>query len=384
MEYYIYQHAQNHCHRVDFSNISLQELVRRCVAYNMEAIAERDIGPMIPDNATYHIVNCFGFEDPASWEFAKHVGLHPGILLGCYNHHQFTPLVQWIVSRIADAGIGDDAPPHVVVFVCKSGTHRSVALATLFSSESALPAWGPFNLCSSGWSTRCYGRGCQQCSRIKESIHGQVLARAVTTIRSAFDKFLREHDLYRQMHLEERRQVIETSNIIQRVRSTAAACQARIPGHSAGPAASARPQSHAPQASQEPAPVVMQQPPLKPPPTKPRAQGVTLAQVQSGQVLQPAAPSATCVCTCYPCRHNTQATSRGQTDSTFYYSLGPHQPHWSSDGISAKVHHSGTCKATCQHCRIPLIDSGCSAWCHQCCRHPTPGSQALHSEERPC
>eukprot|EP00971_Amphidinium_carterae_P008267 163307-Amphidinium_carterae.1 len=43
---------------------------------------------------------------------------------------QFTPLVQWLIPRLSSAGIGDTAAPRVFCFICKSGTHRSVALAT--------------------------------------------------------------------------------------------------------------------------------------------------------------------------------------------------------------------------------------------------------------
>eukprot|EP00971_Amphidinium_carterae_P332064 6466004-Amphidinium_carterae.1 len=259
----------------------------------MDHMVQQGVGPAIPSNARWHIVNCFGFTDPASREFSRHVGLHPGILLACYNDRDFRPLVQWVVSRIADAGIGDDgnnAPAHVVVFVCKSGTHRSVAMATLLAT--ALPAWGPYHLCSGGWSTRCYGKGCVQCSRLKDAVHGQVLANATASIRAAFDRNLRDQNLWRQMHVEERRQLIDTSSVIVRARSTAAACQARIPGHSAGPVSVPRAHTVAPQPSKAAAPPAQRQPPLKPAPSKPKSQGVTLAQVQSGQIAQPARPAS--------------------------------------------------------------------------------------------
>eukprot|EP00971_Amphidinium_carterae_P262113 5199144-Amphidinium_carterae.1 len=85
---YIWRHAHNHCHRVNFDNIAFQGLVRRVVEHTMRYIADRDIGPMISSTAWGSKIRTLAA--------SRHVGLHPGILLGCYNHPQFTPLVQWL------------------------------------------------------------------------------------------------------------------------------------------------------------------------------------------------------------------------------------------------------------------------------------------------
>eukprot|EP00971_Amphidinium_carterae_P206709 4101415-Amphidinium_carterae.1 len=74
-----------------------------------------------------------GFEDPQSRDLAKHVGLHPGILLGCFNHSNFTALVQWLVARIADAGIvariGASLSPRCLARLCQRGGLSTSAAA---------------------------------------------------------------------------------------------------------------------------------------------------------------------------------------------------------------------------------------------------------------
>eukprot|EP00971_Amphidinium_carterae_P272144 5401223-Amphidinium_carterae.1 len=56
-------------------------------------------------------LNEWNFDDPQSYDLRRHVGMHPGIIQGCFEHPGFTPLVQWLIPHLSSAGIGEAAPP---------------------------------------------------------------------------------------------------------------------------------------------------------------------------------------------------------------------------------------------------------------------------------
>lgn len=102
------------------------------------------------------------FTDPASTNLSRHIGQHPDILSRIAKMRNFPRWVEKMKGGVAKTL--DTSDEACVAIYCRSGKHRSVALAWFLRCFCEHEGWLPEvrHLCESSWKSTCKGR-CAEC-----------------------------------------------------------------------------------------------------------------------------------------------------------------------------------------------------------------------------
>ena len=107
------------------------------------------------------LVDCRALMDPHK---TGHIGLHPDILRATVKNRHFESIAKKIAGGILDAE--ERGLPFVIATICRSGRHRSVAVAAIIGEllHTRGHKWVTTHLSDHEWAARTCGGRCDECS----------------------------------------------------------------------------------------------------------------------------------------------------------------------------------------------------------------------------